>query len=160
MAKGKRKRRDGKMQRRKRRAKGLMGGPTGGTLHSARLLGPEEQSITKEVEYIIGRAGQPKCHVVAFHTLVLFSTTTGDAWVLDSEDNFALCLMKNFERREVTVLDDGAQFSVQWEAVFAIDGEFFTVGDEDGRVTSIHGYPTGQIQRMLDVARSRGQTSQ
>ena len=156
MAKGKRKRRDGKMQRRKRRAKGLMGLPRGAALHSTRLLGPEEHSITKEVEYIISRAGQPKCHVVSFHTLVLFSTTTGDAWVLDSEDSLAVCLMKNFERRKVTIIDDGSQFSIQWEAVFAIDGEFFTVGDEDGRVTTIHGYPAGQIQQMLDVARSRG----
>jgi hypothetical protein len=37
------------------------------------------------------------------------------------------------------------QFGIEWNATFEIDGEAFITQDREGRVTTIHGYPTAQI---------------
>lgn len=50
----------------------------------------EEVSIAGEADYIVARAMAEDSRVVSLPPLVFFSTTTGDAWVLDAEDNLAL----------------------------------------------------------------------
>jgi hypothetical protein len=47
-------------------------------------------SITKDVEYIAARAMAEAARVVSLPPLVFFSATTGDAWILDAEDDLAL----------------------------------------------------------------------
>ncbi len=49
-------------------------------------------SIIGEAGYIVGRAVARGRRVVTLGDLVFFSTDTGDAWMLDPADNFALCL--------------------------------------------------------------------
>ena len=57
----------------------------------AQILSREQISISREINYIISRAKNSDTRLVTLGTLVLFSTETGDAWLLDSEDGLALC---------------------------------------------------------------------
>jgi hypothetical protein len=114
-----------------------------------RLLHPEEVSINKEADYIIKKAQVRDSHVVRLGGLVFFSTQTGDAWVLDPVDNLALCLARDGERQEFSILETATNFQIVWEGQYHIDGEAFAVFTKDGRGRTILGYPTGEIENSI-----------
>lgn len=127
--------------------------------HSIRRLNKNEQSIKEEVEYIIKCAEKRECHVVGFGELVLFCAPNGDAWVLDGDDQFALCLMDRFERMDVRIDSTegpGNRFVIEWTADYEIDGDTFVVWYRDGRTESIVGYPTTVILDTIELARKHG----
>ena len=102
-------------------------------------------TITRECEYIAGRALEGEGCVVTLGPLVFFSTETGDAWVLDPSDGHAHCLLREGERTPLTVMDRGGQVAIEWTASYAIDGDAFTFADSQGRMRNVLGYPTRQI---------------
>lgn len=122
-----------------------------------RLLDPEEINITREAEYIVGRAECNDARVVTLRQLVLFSTQTGDAWMLDTEDGLALCLARMGERQPYRILETPADFTIEWQAHYRIEGDLFMVieqtGEQTGRLRSILGYPTGEIRQAIERAR-------
>ena len=63
----------------------------------AQVLRKEQISIIKEAGYIVKLAQRGDARVVTIGGLVFFSTSGGDAWVLDPEDNLALCLAEDGE---------------------------------------------------------------
>jgi hypothetical protein len=118
-----------------------------------RVLSREEVSISREADYIIKKAQARDGRVVRLGALVFFSTDTGDAWVLDREDNLALCLARDGERQHFTILETPTNFQIAWEAQYHIDGEAFTVFTQDGRVRTIFGYPTREIENTIGDSR-------
>lgn len=56
--------------------------------------------IHREIRYVTQLARAEDARLVTLGNLVLFSTRTRDAWLLDREDDFALCLcrMANLSR--------------------------------------------------------------
>jgi len=77
--------------------------------------------------------------------LVPFSTRSRDAWLLDVEDQFAICLCRDGEPQPHRVLNSATKFTIEWTADFGIDGEAFIVRERSGRVISILGYPVKEI---------------
>ena len=125
---------------------------------SFRVLSKDEQNLGKEVEHIIKCAEKGECHVVGFRELVLFSTTNGDAWLLDSDGHLALCLMVGSERREVHIEETRDNFAIGWEAHYEIDGDTFVVQNSDGETQSIAGYPASDILDTVELARKHGKS--
>jgi hypothetical protein len=76
---------------------------------------------------------------------VLFSTQSRDAWLLDRDDNFAICLCRDGEPQPFRILDSADSFAIEWTADFAIEGAAFIVQHRAGAVVTIHGYPTAAI---------------
>ena len=109
---------------------------------SASFVRPD---IHREIGYISQRAQAEESRLVTLGKLVLFSTVTRDAWLLDREDSLALCLCKDGQPQPVRVIDSAETFAIEWQAVFAIDGDAFIVQERSGRVVAIHGYPTAEI---------------
>jgi hypothetical protein len=101
--------------------------------------------IHREIEYVTRLAQAEDSRIVQFGNLVLFSTGTRDAWLLDCEDSFALPLCRDGEPQPVRILDAPHNFAIEWTSRFAIEGEAFVVLQESGRVVVIHGYPTAEI---------------
>jgi hypothetical protein len=60
-------------------------------------------------------------------SLVLFSTATRDAWLLDAEDDLALCVCRDGVPQPVQIVDTPDQFGIHWTACFQIDGDAFIV---------------------------------
>ncbi|MDD2599052.1 MAG: hypothetical protein PHO37_07500 [Kiritimatiellae bacterium] len=112
-----------------------------------------EISITRETAYIIRKAQQCDSRVVSFGRLVLFSTQTGDAWMLDPDDQLALCLARDGEEQEYTVIDTADNYQIQWNTQYIIEGDAFTFATQEGRTVTIMGYPTEEILRACATAR-------
>ena len=116
---------------------------------NAQVLSREQISITRETDYIIRRAEDHDARIVTLGALILFSTHTGDAWILDTEDSLALCLALAGERQSFQVIETPGNFGVEWEAHYRIDGESFVVIEPEGRVRTILGYPTRAILQAM-----------
>ncbi len=101
--------------------------------------------IHREVAYISGRAQTAEPRVVELGKLVLFSTATRDAWLLDPEDNFALCLCLNGEPQPCRIIDTSGAFAIEWTADFAIEGDAFVVHERSGGTVTRLGYPVAEI---------------
>ena len=82
---------------------------------------------------------------MTFGSLVLFSTRTRDAWMLEPEDNLAVCLCREGEPQPVRIIDGPDTFAIEWTANFRIEGTAFIVQERSGSVVVIHGYPTIEI---------------
>ncbi len=108
-------------------------------------LSRNQMSITKEANYIISRAQNREGRFVILGALILFSTETGDAWMLDPEDGFALCLARDGVEQPHKLVETSDNFSIEWNADYHIEGDAFVVADRAGSVRTIFGYPTQEI---------------
>ena len=91
----------------------------------------KEFRVSDEVRYIQRRASQYDSRIVTFGPLLLFSTETGDALTVHVEDT-------------------AANFAVEWEGTYRIDGALFVFRDKvSGNVRTILGYPTNQIINQI-----------
>lgn len=114
-----------------------------------RRLNREEASINREVAYIIKKAQVHDSRVVGLGGLVFFSTQTGDAWILDPVDSLALCLALDGERQSFSILETPTNFQIAWETKYLVDEGTFTVTMKDGRIRTIFGYPTREIENTI-----------
>ena len=101
--------------------------------------------IRREIRYITQLAQAEDSRIVTLGNLVLFSTRTRDAWLLDPVDDLAVCLCREGERQPVRIIDAADTFAIEWTASFAIEGAAFIVRERSGSVVVIHGYPTVEI---------------
>ena len=126
---------------------------------------PESESTEKravpDIPAVIAHITRAaKCGIVKVITigpLVLFSTPTRDAWMLDMEDDFARCLMRDGEALSTGVRETHHQWAIEWNADFHLDGDSFVVHPRNGTVRRILGYPVDAIRRAITMA-SRGTT--
>ena len=102
--------------------------------------------LADEVRYIQRRAAEHDGRIVAVGQLVLFSTATGDAWLLDRSDLLAVRLARDGESEPVHIEDTDTAFAVGWKGHYRIDGPAFVYSDrESGQVVTILGYPIGKL---------------
>ena len=81
--------------------------------------------LADEVRYIQHRAANHDGRIVTIGQLVLFSTETGDAWLLDRTDFLAARLARNGEAEPIQIMETAAhvchrmegQLSDQWASV-------------------------------------------
>lgn len=135
------KKREEAMRRRRKQARARQQRRSSSAVDS-RLV---KMDIHREVAYIIERAQTMQARLVTLANLVLFSTETQDAWLLDAEDSFALCLLRDGQPQPYRIVDTPDTFAIEWNAKFEIDGNAFLVLERDGKVRTVIGYPTDQI---------------
>ena len=111
-----------------------------------RKLNQNDLSVAREVGYIIGKAEAHDARVVRIGPLVLFSTHSGDAWVLDPSDGLALCVARDGEKQTYSILETKTNFEIGWNAKYQLDGNLFIVRTADGNSRSIFGYPVSEIR--------------
>jgi hypothetical protein len=69
------------------------------------MLSRAQLSTLGEIDYIIGTALERDCRVVRLGHLILFSSPTGAAWLLDPADGLALCVARDGMKQVYSVLD-------------------------------------------------------
>lgn len=111
-----------------------------------RMLSRAQLRVMGEIDYIIGKGQERDSRVVQLGNLILFSTQTGDAWMLDPEDGLALCVVQDGVRQNYSVLETPDDFQIAWNARYRIEGDAFVVVAPDGRVRSILGYPIRELR--------------
>ena len=121
---------------------------------SVRHVQGTEINFTAEARAIQDAALAGICRVVKLDQIIFFSGSAGDAWMLDPEDRFAVCLARDHEIRPIPIQETAKKLLIEWNADYQIEGEAFTVAERTGTVRTILGYPTEVIQRMASEYRS------
>ena len=114
-----------------------------------RLVDGKSFRLTDEVRYIQRRAAGHDERIVTIGPFVLFSTETGDAWLLDAADHLAVRVAREGDPEPVHIEDTDTTFTIEWKGQYRIEGGTFVYVDgHSGRVTAIFGYPTEKLVRL------------
>jgi len=105
-------------------------------------------NFSEEARRIQRKALDGRACVVRLGQLVYFSTVSGDAWMLDPEDGYAVCLARAFEPQRIPIQETPAKLAIEWDADYTIESEAFTVVERAGAARTILGYPIAEIQRL------------
>jgi hypothetical protein len=102
--------------------------------------------LADEIRYIQRRAADHDSRMVTIGQLVLFSTQTGDAWLLDPADQLALRLAQDGNSEAIHIEESDTTFAIAWKGRYRIEGPVFIYSDRDtGRTTTILGYPIDKL---------------
>ena len=102
--------------------------------------------LADEVRHIQRCAARHDGRIVTVGQLILFSTQSGDAWLLDKEDGLAAQLARDGDPEPILTEEMDANFSIEWKGRYRIEGAAFVYVDrQTGETRTILGYPT---QRM------------
>jgi len=124
-----------------------------------------ELSLIGEIAAIVraAREGTAKCvltgpEATASQPFVLFSSSDGDAWMLDPEENWVACLRWHGVDQNFQIGHSANDIEVQWDGVFELLGDFFKVETSNPSVgrRAIAGYPVEELREVLQRAQSIG----
>ena len=108
--------------------------------------------LADEIRHIQRCAARQDGRIVTVGQLILFSTQTGDAWLLDKEDGLAAPLARDGDPELVHIEETDANFTIEWKGHYRIEGDAFIYVDrKTGGTRAILGYPT---QKLEQAARS------
>jgi hypothetical protein len=114
-----------------------------------RIVEGKSFRLADEVRYIQRRAADYDSRIVTIGQLILFSTKTGDAWLLDPADRLAARLARDGESEPIHIEETDTTFAIGWKGHYRIEGPAFVYTDHDsGRETTILGYPIDQLDKM------------
>ena len=113
---------------------------------ASQVVDGKDFRLAKEIRYIQQKAADHTLRMVTIGQLILFSTETGDAWLLDVTDKLAARLASDGDPEPIHLEESDTSFAIGWKGNYRIDGPAFVYSDrETGRVTTIIGYPTKKI---------------
>src|SRR5260370_41000575 len=119
------------------------------------VVADEDFNLVDEVTYIQQRAADRVGRIVTIGPVLLFSTETGDAWLLDPADQLAAPIARDATALPALIEDTKNTFAIPWTGTYAILGEAFMFHDAvSGRVTTFIGYPTRQLNQQTSKMRS------
>ena len=105
--------------------------------------------LADEIEYIQRCAAENDGRFVTVGPLILFSTDTGDAWLLDPADHLAARLARDGDPETIYFEETDTNFAIGWKGNYSIEGDAFIYIDrESGRIVTILGYPTRRLARL------------
>jgi hypothetical protein len=81
--------------------------------------------VADEVRYILRRAAEHDGRVVTIGKFVLFSTETGDAWLLDRSDQLAARLIRDGDPESFDIEENETTFTIDWKGCYRIEGAAF-----------------------------------
>lgn len=117
---------------------------------SLQVLQGGEASFIAEAHAIQRAAGAMRTRVVKLGQIVFFSTSTGDAWMLDPREGTATCLTRDGDSLPIPIRESAAELAIEWHADYRIEGRAFTVVERgSGSARTILGYPIAEIERLL-----------
>src|ERR1700726_805389 len=116
-----------------------------------RIVEGKSFRLADEVRYIQPRVADYDSRMVTIGQLILFSTKTGDAWLLDPADQLAARLAREGENEPIHIEETDTTFAFGWKGRYRIEGAAFVYSDHDtGRVTTILGTRSMSSIRRLD----------
>jgi hypothetical protein len=102
--------------------------------------------LADEIRSITRRAANHDGRIVTIGQLTLFSSETGDAWIIDRDDHLALRLASQGDPEPFHIEETETSFAIDWKGHYRIEGAAFVYTDRDtGRTTTVIGYPTDKL---------------
>ena len=97
--------------------------------------------LAAAIGYIQDMAADHDSRTVTLGQFILFSTDTGDAWLLDVTDQFAARLARDGDPEPIYLKETDTRFAIEWKGHYRIEWPAFIYADRDtGRVTTILSY--------------------
>lgn len=117
---------------------------------------PAIPSVTAEVGKIQEQAAAHKAAVLALGVFVLFSTTGGDAWLLEVTDMDAIQVARGGEKLAVEIVENPETIEINWTHRFEIKNKKFVLTAYlDKSEETREDYPTHAILSLVKKIRSR-----
>src|SRR6516162_6098967 len=111
-----------------------------------RMVDGKDFRLADEVRYVQRCAARHDGRIVTIGQLILFSTETGDAWLLDKDDGLAAPLARDGDPQPIHIEDTDANFTIECDA-------FIYVDSKTGGTRAILGYPTQKLEHAAHGAR-------
>ena len=93
------------------------------------IIGGRDFRLADEVRYIQRQAANQHGRIVTVGPLILFSTETGDAWLLDPADRLAAWLARGAESESIHIEESDTMFAIGWKGHYRIEGPAFVYAD-------------------------------
>jgi len=117
---------------------------------SVQVLQGGEVSFIAEARAIQRAARAMRSRAVKLGQIVFFSSSTGDAWMLDPQERTAACLARDGDSLPIPIRESAGDLAIEWHADYAIEGSAFSVVERDsGSGRTILGYPISEIEGLL-----------
>jgi hypothetical protein len=114
-----------------------------------RMVDGRDFRLADEVRHIQRCAARHDGRIVTVGQLILFSTQTGDAWLLDATDRLAAQLARDGDPEPIHIEETDSNFTIDWKRHYRIEGDAFVFVDRKTRGTrAILGYPTQKLQHI------------
>src|SRR5262249_11862783 len=112
-----------------------------------RMVEAKDFRLADEVRHIQKCAARHDGRIVTIGQLILFSTKTVDAWLLDAEDGLAAQLARDGDPEPVAINESDTTFAIDWKGSYRIEGAAFIYTDHKrGGMRAILGYPTQKLE--------------
>jgi hypothetical protein len=116
---------------------------------SAASVASKDFRLAEEIDYIQSRAAERDARLVTAGPLVLFSTETGDAWLLDPAGHLAARIARDGDPENIHFEETDTSFAIGWKGNYQIHRNAFVFIDRDtARVTTVLGYPTRRLAQL------------
>ena len=90
--------------------------------------------LADEVRYIQRRAAQYDARIVTLGQLLLFSTESGDAWLLNPSDQLATPLARDADALSVHIIEEtDTRFAIGWTEAYQVNGPCLCVPGQGHR---------------------------
>ena len=89
------------------------------------IIGGRDFRLADEVRYIQRQTANQHDRIVTVGQLILFSTETGDAWLLDPADRLAARLARDGESEPLHIEETDTTFAIGWKGRYRIEGPAF-----------------------------------
>jgi hypothetical protein len=103
-----------------------------------RMVDGKSFRLADEVRYIQRRAADHTGRVISIGQLILFSSKSGDAWLLDPSDQLAARLARDGDPEPIHIDETDTTFAIGWKGHYRIDGPAFIYVDRDNRTNKHH----------------------
>jgi hypothetical protein len=114
-----------------------------------RMVDGKSFRLADEVRYVQRCAAKHDGRIITLAQLILFSTRTGDAWLLDPTDRLAARVARDGEPEPVHIEETDVAFAIDWKGHYRIEGAAFIFVDRNTRQTrTMLGYPTHQLEHV------------
>src|SRR3974377_1610470 len=87
-----------------------------------RMVDGKSSRLAGEVRYIQRRATDHTGRVISIGQLILFSTKTGDAWLLDPSDQLAARLARDGDPEPIHIEETDTTFAIGWKGPHSDEG--------------------------------------
>jgi len=117
---------------------------------------PAIPSVKVEVEKIQESADAKKAAVLALGVFVLFSTTSGDAWLLEVTDMDAIQVARGGEKLTVQIEENPETIEINWTHKFDVKNKKFILTSYKDKSEEVReDYPVHTILSTVKKIRSR-----
>src|SRR4249920_2248947 len=107
--------------------------------------------LADEVRYIQRCAADHDGRVVTVGPLVLFSTETGDAWLLDPADQLASRLAHDGDPEPIHIEETDTTFATGWKGRYRIEGPAFIYPSSTWITIPVRSQPSSATRRISSI---------